>query len=135
MCHRQKINDDNLYLTGIDKIYSDILFACFIPFGTLWIIGISSLYNPGGYYMSQKFSIIWIGILTAFVSIMCGVILLSLARKAKAGKLFKHTLIYNIFYTIHDFFKSIFDGRMFEKNSLTKSLFYRQLIFIVSSAF
>jgi len=131
----RKPNDDNLYLTGIDKFYSDILFACFIPFGTLWIIGVSSLYNPGGYYLSQKLSIIWIGILTAFVSIMCGVILLSLARKAKAGKLFKHTLIFSVFYTIHDFFKSIFDGRMFEKNSLTKSLFYRQLIFIVSSAF
>ena len=131
----RKSNDDKLYLTGIDKIYSDILFACFIPFAALWIMSISDLYYSGIYYINQIYSIIWIGIITAFVSVMCGLILLSLARKAKAGKLFKHTLIYSVYYTVCDFFKSLFDGRMFEKNSLTKSLFYRQLIFITVSGF
>jgi signal transduction histidine kinase len=127
--------DEEIHLTKIDSIYSDILFLFFIPLAAFWIIGISNLYYSGMSHVRQMYSTLWIGILTAFISVMCGIILLSLTRKAKVGRLFKHTVMYMVVYRIFDFFKSLFDGRMFERYPLTKSLFYRQLVFIVSSAF
>lgn len=127
--------DDEIHLIKIDSIYSDILFMFFMPLAALWFIGISNLYYSGMNNVRQMYSTVWIGILTAFVSAMCGIILLSLTRKAKTGRLFKHTLVYSVYYKIYDFFKSLYDGRMFERYPLTKSLFYRQLVFITSSAF
>jgi signal transduction histidine kinase len=127
--------DDEIHLTKIDGIYSDILFLFFIPLAVFWIIGISNLYYSGMSHVRQMYSTLWIGILTAFISAMCGIILLSLTRKAKVGRLFKHTVMYSVVYRIYDFFKSLFDGRMFERYPLTRSLFYRQLVFIISSAF
>jgi len=127
--------DDEIHLTKIDSIFSDVLFLFFIPLAAFWIIGISNLYYSGMSHVRQMYSTLWIGILTAFISVMCGIILLSLTRKAKAGRLFKHTVMYSVVYRICDFFKSLFDGRMFERYPLTKSLFYRQLVFITSSAF
>lgn len=127
--------DDEIHLTKIDSIYSDILFMFFMPLAALWFIGISNLYYSGMNHVRQMYSTVWIGILTAFVSAMCGIILLSLTRKAKTGRLFKHTLVYSVYYRIYDFFKSLYDGRMFERYPLTKSLFYRQLVFITSSTF
>nr|WP_300094816.1 HAMP domain-containing sensor histidine kinase [Sedimentibacter sp.] len=127
--------DEEIHLSKIDSIYSDILFMFFMPPAALWFIGISNLYYSGMNNVRQMYSTVWIGILTAFVSAMCGIILLSLTRKAKSGRLFKHTLVYSVYYRIYDFFKSLYDGRMFERYPLTKSLFYRQLVFITSSAF
>lgn len=127
--------DDEIHLTKIDSIFSDVLFSFFIPLAAFWIIGISNLYYSGMSHVRQMYSAVWIGIITAFISVMCGIILLSLTRKAKSGRLFKHTVVYLVFYKIYDFFKSLYDGRMFERYPLTKSLFYRQLVFITSSAF
>lgn len=127
--------DDEIHLTKIDSIFSDVLFSFFIPLVAFWIIGISNLYYSGMSHVRQMYSAVWIGIITAFISVMCGIILLSLTRKAKSGRLFKHTIVYLVFYKIYDFFKSLYDGRMFERYPLTKSLFYRQLVFITSSAF
>lgn len=127
--------DDEIHLTKIDSIFSDVLFSFFIPLAAFWIIGISNLYYSGMSHVRQMYSAVWIGIITAFISVMCGIILLSLTRKAKSGRLFKHTIVYLVFYKIYDFFKRLYDGRMFERYPLTKSLFYRQLVFITSSAF
>ncbi len=127
--------DDEIHLTKIDSIFSDVLFSFFIPLAAFWIIGISNLYYSGMSHVRQMYSAVWIGIITAFISVMCGIILLSLTRKAKSGRLFKHTVVYLVLYKIYDFFKSLYDGRMFERYPLTKSLFYRQLVFITSSAF
>lgn len=127
--------DDEIHLTKIDSIFSDVLFSFFIPLAAFWIIGISNLYYSGMSHVRQMYSTVWIGIITAFISVMCGIILLSLTRKAKSGRLFKHTVVYLVFYKIYDFFKSLYDGRMFERYPLTKSLFYRQMVFITSSAF
>ncbi len=127
--------DDEIHLTKIDSIFSDVLFSFFIPLAAFWIIGISNLYYSGMSHVRQMYSAVWIGIITAFISVMCGIILLSLTRKEKSGRLFKHTVVYLVFYKIYDFFKSLYDGRMFERYPLTKSLFYRQLVFITSSAF
>jgi len=128
-------HDEELHLIKFDRIYSDILFLSFVPIGVLWIRIVVDLYYSGIYYINQVYSMIGTGLLTASVSAICGVLLLSLARKTKAGKLLRHTLVFTVYYVVYDFFKSMFDGRMFAKNPLTKSLFYRQLIFITVSGF
>jgi signal transduction histidine kinase len=64
---------------------------------------------------------------------LCLAVFLSMVRKIKAKKLLKHSLIFTICYKIFDFFRSLFDGRKFERYPLTKSLFYRQMLFIVLS--
>lgn len=136
----RKPQDEELHLSRFDKIYSDVLFLGFIPPAILWGGSLMNL-NFGNRYFQDKldirqiYSIILFGAITAFVTIICGVILLSLVRKFKAEKLFKHSLIFVFCYKVCDFFKSIFDGRKFEKYPLTKSLFYRQFIFIVLSGF
>jgi len=77
--------------------------------------------------------LVLVGIITSAAATICGTILLTLIRKLKAGSLVKHSIIYKIFYRIYDLAVSLFDGRAFSKYPLTKSLFYRQLIFIILS--
>lgn len=127
----RRSEDKMLHSLKIDNIYSDILVLFLGLAGLFWLITINENYNESIGY--QKYSLIITGTATAFVSILCGLVLLSLTRKAKAGKLIKHSFIYTLFYNIYDLFKSLYDGRMFKNYPLTKSLFYRQLIFIVSS--
>lgn len=131
--------DKEVHLSVMDKIYSDILIFSFIPIGMLWLKCVFDSPFGGGYHtkildIKQIYSMIWTGIITTFVSVICGFLLLSIVRKIKAGKLLRHSLIFVVFYKVYDFFKSIFDGRMFKNYPLTKSLFYRQVIFIVTSA-
>lgn len=136
----RKSEDKELYLSKIDKVYSDILFLFFISSIAIWVAFVSDVYYVNGNVsdniinINQVYSMIGVGIMTIIVSIICGSILLSIVRKIKAGKLLKHSFIYVFFYKIHNFIKSIFDGRMFADYPLTKSLFYRQLVFIGTSA-
>lgn len=132
--------DKEIHLSKMDKIYSDILIFSFIPIGVAWLKCVIDSPFGGGYRteilnINQIYSMIWTGIVTSFVSVICGFLLLSIVRKIKAGKLLKHSLIFIVFYKIYDFFKSMFDGRRFKNYPLTKSLFYRQVIFIGTSAF
>ncbi|MBK5252013.1 MAG: HAMP domain-containing histidine kinase [Peptostreptococcaceae bacterium] len=136
----RKPGDRELHMAKIDSIYSDILLALFVPIILLWIISIDefafmrrgSVFDGLG--ASQFFSMATVGAATALATALCGVILLSLARKMKAGKLIKHSFVYVAAMTIYDFFKSLFDGRRFKGNTLTASLFKRQWVFIVASA-
>jgi signal transduction histidine kinase len=135
----RKPHDKELHMSKLDYIYSDVWLGTFIMLVIFWINGVSDLIS---YYRNQQdnlgiygiYSIIKVGALTVFVSVCCGIIILSLVRKIKAGKLIKHSLTYSVCFAIYDFFRSFFDGRRFAKYSLTKSLFYRQLTFIIASA-
>jgi signal transduction histidine kinase len=135
----RKPEDKELHLCKLDSIYSDILIFSFFPIGMLWLNSVmdSPFYRPytaGRLDTDQVFSMVWVGVITAAIAVVCGVLLLSIVRKIKASKLIKHSLIFIICYKVYDFFKSLFDGRMFEKYPLTKSLFYRQVMFISASA-
>ena len=131
--------DKEIHLSKLDRIYSDILLAFLILLIAFYL---ESFFNVMPYVRKsgtklgriQIYSMIYIEIFTAAVSSTCGVILLSLVRKIKADKMLKHSMILTVCYKVYDFFKSLFDGRVFEKYPLTKSLFYRQLVFISSSA-
>ncbi|MCW3489753.1 sensor histidine kinase [Dethiobacter alkaliphilus] len=133
----RKPQDKELHLSEMDNIYSDILFTCFIILSValIWIFYSSteSFYgNISG--LDQFFYMFLWGTLTAVLSVLYVLVILSLARKIKAGKLLRHSMIYIISSSLYNFCQSLFDGRMFAGQPLTRSLFYRQLIFIAASA-
>ncbi len=131
--------DKELHLSKLDRIYSDILIFFFIPIGVLWLKSVFDppfvgSYTAGRLSINHIYNLICTGGITAAASTVCGILLLSIVRKIKADKFLKHSLIFKVSYAVYDFFKSLFDGRIFEKYPLTKSLFYRQLLFISASA-
>lgn len=79
------------------------------------------------------FSMTYVALATAAAVTTGGFLLLSVVRKIKAKRFLKHSLLYLAGYFVYDFLKSLFDGRRFSNYPLTKSLFYRQLIFISTS--
>lgn len=134
----RKPEDRGLHLAKIDSLYSDVLLALFVPVVAFWIIfGYDYAFSGNsfldGFGVTEVSLMVLAGGATALAVSACGVLFLSLVRKVKAGRLLKHSLIFVACAKTYDFFKSLFDGRRFEKHPLTKSLFYRQLIFIVAS--
>jgi len=139
----RKSQDEKLHLSRLDNVYSDVMLGAYMPIGLFWLLAVGGVSNEvinGTSYQNktlngyQVASMIGVGIITSLVSTMCLLILLSLVRKIKGGRLIKHSLAYTVSFKIYDFFRSLFDGRMFSKYPLTKSLFYRQMVFIASSA-
>ena len=135
----RKPEDEELHPGKADRIYSDLLVCSFIPLGLIWLSGLGMTgyfdrYQTAGEIGSaQVLSMLWAGSLTALVTLACGIVLLALARKIKGKVFLKHSLVYAASERAFDFFKSLFDGRRFQKYPLTKSLFYRQLVFIAAS--
>jgi len=135
----RKPDDRELHMAKIDSVYSDVLLAMFLPAIGAWVVSIREfafLRNRvfDGLGMNEVFSMALTGGATVVAVTVCGVLLLSLVRKLKAGKLLKHSLIFVAFAASYDFFKSLFDGRCFKGNTHTQSLFKRQWAFIVASA-
>jgi len=84
--------------------------------------------------MSQKVaSMIAVGTATFGLLIGLGIAYLSLIKRIKAKALMTNSIIYKVVYGIFDYFRSLFDGRRFSSNKLTKQLFYRQTLFITLS--
>jgi signal transduction histidine kinase len=130
--------DSEVHLSRIDYIYSDILLFSFFPIGMLWLNSVLdspfySLQIAGTIGLDQVFSMVWVGAITAGIAAICFTMLLSIVRKIKAKKFLRHSLIFMASYKVYDFLRSLFDGRRFAKYPLTKSLFYRQVIFITAS--
>jgi signal transduction histidine kinase len=131
-------DDKELHLNKLDGIFTDIQAAALVLIILLWYVTVKPLLQlPTGYFstLSTKeiLSIAFMAIVTAIASTLCGLILLSQVRKLKAGNFIKHSLIYKVLYWMYDYIRSLFDGRAFDKYPLTRSLFYRQLIFISAS--
>jgi len=73
-------------------------------------------------------------VMVFLLMVILGFYYLSLVKQIKAGTLIKKSLGYRLAAGIYDFLKSLFDGRAFSRNGLTRALFQRQLLFIVISA-
>lgn len=130
--------DRELHLGGLDRIPSDIVAAAFIFFIAVWFTIMRNAVYPEHFNnsvlsVSQIFLLVVMTVFTAAIFTLCGLIFLSAARNIKAGRLIKQSLIYKVLHAIYDFCRSLFDGRMFDRYPLTKSLFYRQMIFIPAS--
>ncbi len=127
-----------LMLATIDKMPTDILIAIYLGFGLLWAAGMAASLN--GLSMSRVFiasqmmaARITLGTITFVFIVISGFFYLSLVRRIKAKVLIKGSILYKFIYVIYDFFKSLFDGRMFSSNKLTGQLFQRQAAFIALS--
>ena len=134
----RKRDDNELHASGLDSVFSDlqIAFIIFIPFIWLKIILNAPYANhvrQASMNTAQLVSMTYVGLATAGAFAAGALLLLSLVRKLKAHTFLKHSLIYLICYFVYDTLKSLFDGRRFSNYPLTKSLFYRQLLFITSS--
>jgi signal transduction histidine kinase len=122
--------DEELHPGALDMVYTDVLLCGFIPLGLAWLSGLGFGFGTG---LPLNVSMLWTGVLTALETAACGIIFLSLVRRVKGKKLLRQSLVYTSSDKAFDFFKSLFDGRKFQKYPLTKSLFYRQLVFIAAS--
>lgn len=134
----RKPNDDRLHMWRIDRLYMEIQAIVFGTILAIWFdVGAYLFkYNSGLTHtlgLNQIYSLIFFGIMTIVMVTLMELLFLSMIRKLKAKILWKHSIIYTIYFKIKDFLKSFFDGRKFEEFPLTKTLFYRQLAFIVVS--
>lgn len=134
----RKYGDNELHASGFDAVYSDPQLAVIISVPFIW----SKLILNAPYVdhvrqaqlnTAQIVSMAYVGLATAGAFAIAAFLLLSLIRKHKAHTFLRHSLIYLAGYFVYDFLKSLFDGRKFTNYPLTKSLFYRQLLFICSS--
>lgn len=142
----RKANSDKVHTCIFDKIYSDILVA--IGGGVVWLIGVFTM----GYYDygvniingngTVAYTLVMYSVILAVGIAIIELIFLTVVRKIKCCQLLKHSLIYilgnfiyqKFIYKIYDLFKSLFDGRIFAKNTLIKALFYKQIVFICASS-
>ncbi|QSX09010.1 HAMP domain-containing histidine kinase [Alkalibacter rhizosphaerae] len=133
----KKPDGDDIHLCFFDRIYSDLLLIPFVIVGFFWLAGMDALQTYGYRELilsaRQKSYLILVGVLTFAAALAFGTLLLSWVRKGKKGNLLKHSLIYQVFHGSWSFFTSFLDGRRFQQFPLTKSLFYRQWIFIGAS--
>lgn len=135
-------DDDEVHLTPyMDKIYSDIQLVIFTSVLFIWLYGEINLLNNSYYYnvvfmgIEEIVYLILVAIMTIIATIICGVSLLSLVRKIKAGKLLRHSLIFSMFAGFINFIRSFFNNSRFDNFPLTKLLNQRQVRYTVISGF
>ncbi|MBE0450955.1 MAG: HAMP domain-containing histidine kinase [Clostridia bacterium] len=125
-----------IHLSWHDKIPSDVLivvYACVVPiwFLLMEVILFRRVYSTNNIDWELGAS----GVVTFLLISALGLYYVSSVKQIKAKTFIKKSLWFQVLYWIYDLIKSLFDGRAFSKNGLTKSLFKRQLVFIVASAF
>lgn len=135
----KRADSEDIHQTFLDKIYSDLLLIPFVAGGFFWLITMDALqtYGYSDLILSarQKTNLVLVGIVTFVTALIMGTILLSWIRKGKKDLLVKHSFIYQVVSGVWNFFTGFLDGRRFQKYPLTKSLYYRQWIFIAGSFF
>lgn len=123
-----------LVLNAIDKIPSDLFLVLYMTCGVLWVAGMNDFYSYRDYLAtSMSLSMIAVGTISFIFIAITGFAYLSFVRRIKAKSLLTNSITYKFFFCIYDFFRSIFDGRMFRSNKLTNQLFKRQAAFILMS--
>lgn len=139
----RKPEDNELHKNIVDRVYTDIAIGGLVALCFGYYAGFYGLYAVFNGWFRGTTQLVMIAVLTFIFCVILGAFLLSFVRKIKGRCLIKHSLIYTVLHflykkTIYRMFKllkSLFDGRAFAKYPLTKALFYRQLVFICSSAF
>ncbi len=150
----RKKGDKQIRLAKFDRVYSDISLAAFVYCIYLFFryfadvfnddtrIGLRHTYNGfrfltdfrGQPLLSSLFFAAFFALFTAVVIFL----LLSLIRKARAGVLLKHSLIYTTGSRLYKagckIYEYIFYEKLFPKASLTEKLYCRQVIFLVITA-
>lgn len=125
-----------IHLNWHDRIPSDVLlflYACSLP---IWLMMMETIFDRRMYSANHlEWAVSMGGVATFMLIVLLGFYYMSTVKQIKSGTFIKKSVWFQILFGIYDFIKSLFDGRAFSKNGLTKSLFQRQLIFIVASFF
>jgi len=137
----KKVQDDEIHLASVDKVYTEIFLFGLLSLGYIWLAGIGNLLYtvPSGWTdesvlsSRQIVSLYIIMCYTAIVTAASGVILLSFARRIKAKRFFKSSFIYRVFYRGIVYLRSFLDGSRFTSAPLTRVLHQRQIYFISGS--
>lgn len=115
---------------------SDIMFIVYGILVFFWFQLMEAIFSSTFYYLERMDLILILsGIATFGIISITGIYYLTVVKQIKRKYFIKSSIAYKVIYLVYDFFKSLFDGRKFSKNGLTKSLFKRQVLFIISSAF
>lgn len=123
--------DDEIHLNFFDLIPSDVFLVIYTALTGICFMMLDNTLGYRTYYISEMMTFLVIsGMLFFIFMVLSGVFYLSIVRRIKAKQLIKNSLIYKVIFGIGDYFRSIFDGRKFSSNKLTKQLFYRQASFI-----
>ena len=132
----KKGEDGIVELSWHDRIPSDVLmvaYACLFP---VWVSAVGSVLSRHNYSLNQyRWALGASGVVTFLFISTLGLYYVTTVKQIKAKTFIKKSLWFRVAYGIYDLCKSLFDGRAFSKNGLTSSLFKRQLVFIVASAF
>ncbi len=127
----RKVGTDKLCTLWMDNVYTEVLFLGFTPF-MVWISFLPQIVSHEeyiGYSLNhiQMKSMYLIGVITALTIIICEISLLSWIRKIKSGRFIKDSICHKIIEKINMNIVNL-------KNcSLTKSLYQRQIVFIITS--
>jgi len=122
--------DDRLHPGKTDRIWTEFLVLALLTVLPVWLVLMARLFYPSMAGM-LRLSVSMVLSVTAIT--LCGFIWLALVRKLKAGTFLSHSLLGTLVRSVTSFFRSLFDGSAFSGFPLTRSLFYRQTLFIVLS--
>ncbi|OZV10628.1 hypothetical protein CIW83_19060 [Tissierella sp. P1] len=127
----RKVGTDKLCTLWIDNVYTEVLFLGFTP-SMVWISFLPQIVSHEeyiGYSLNhiQMKSMYLIGVITALTIIICGISLLSWIRKIKSGRFIKDSICHKIIEKVN---MNIVNLKSY---SLTKSLYQRQIVFIITS--
>lgn len=130
----KRYKEDQTLIYGIDRIPSDVFALLYGGLCLLTVGLLSEIYNQNFWGDSGRLALlIMVGVTVFAFLVMSGFVYMSLIRRIKAKVFAKNSIIFIVFNGFFDFFRSIFDGRKFNTNTLTKQLFYRQSMFIILS--
>lgn len=124
----------SIHLNWHDRIPSDLMVVVYAGSAGIWGFFMELIFNRR---LTTQNHFTWAMAFAAGVTLiwvcLLGVYYLSFVKQIKAKKLITGSIWFRIIYRIYDFFISLIDGRMFKSNSLTQTLFKRQLMFIAIS--
>ncbi len=122
--------DDRLHPGKTDRIWTEFLVLGLLTVLPVWLVLMARLFFPS---MAGMIRLGGAMVLSVTAITLCGFIWLALVRKLKAGTFLSHSLLGTLVRSVTRFFRSLFDGSAFSGFPLTRSLFYRQTLFIVLS--
>lgn len=133
----RRVETEELYISGIEKIYTELLLLGSIPIVAMFLYLHKILYyvENTGHKLSYEhiFTMYLIGVATIAMASLFLISLLSIARKIKAKRFFKGSITYIILKKLAPYINDLFNKNRFKDNSLTKTLYKRQKIFIIIS--
>lgn len=133
----RKVGKEDLYTRGIDKIYTEFLILGLTPgfflFSTLHKILHYTQKSKGNLSYRHISNMYTIGLAALVISCLFLVSLLSLARKIKDKSFAKGSIFFIIIKKIKPYLKELSYKSRVKDDSLTKSLYKRQIIFTIAN--